>query len=106
MRLQQMRNLFRLVLVVLTVTFSTAAPHAQQSPRGGALSLDAFVERVTKVESSVTTQMGAYHPVVEVYLQHLAASNPAVGPVPTRDDYFLGQFEGKDRPNMTPLNQG
>ena len=29
-----------------------------------------------------------------------------VGTVPTRDDYYLGQFDSKERPNLSPLSTG
>src|SRR5437868_1999929 len=103
-----MRNLFRPALVLLGLIVLGAAPRAQQAaaPANAALSLDAFVERLSKVEAALPPRMATYHPVVEVYLQHLVAADPALGPVPTKDDYFLGQFEGKDRPDVLPLNAG
>ena len=103
-----MRNSFRPALVVLGLMVLGAAPRAQQVPATGSstTSLDGFVERLSKVEAALPARMGSYHPVVEVYLQHLLAGDPAIGPVPVRDDYFLGQFDGKDRPDVVPLNAG
>src|SRR6266511_2542379 len=101
-----MGNVLRIVVVVLTLLVLTAAPHAQQQPAGSgsALSLDAFIDRLTKAESALTTRMGTHHPIVEVYLQNLVAQDPKLGAAPVRDDYFLGQFEGKDRPDMAALS--
>ncbi len=86
----------------------SAAPRAQQAPATGSstMSLDGFVERLSKVEATLPPRLATYHPVVEVYLQHLVAGDPALGPVPTKDDYFLGQFDGKDRPDVLPLSAG
>lgn len=102
-----MRNLSRIGLVALSLIVLSAAPRAQQLPPAGgsAMSMDAFIDRLTKAESTLTAGMGTYHPLVEVYLQHLAP-DPTVGSVPTRDDYFLGQFDGKDRLNLSPLSAG
>jgi hypothetical protein len=102
-----MRNLIRPGVVVLALMMLSAAPRAQELPAGAStMSLDGFVDRVTKVEAALPSRMGNYHPVVEVYLQHLVAGDPALGPVPTRDDYFLGQFDGKERPDVTALDAG
>lgn len=103
----QLRNLSLVGLVLLSLIVLSRAPHAQQLPPGGgaAMSMDEFVDRLTKAESTLTAHMGAYHPVVEVYIQNLAP-DPTLGTVPTRDDYFLGQFEAKEGPNATPLSPG
>src|SRR5688500_15808772 len=101
-----MRNFFKIVLVVSSVFLLSPDPQAQQVPPSGpALSLDEFIDRLTKAEAALTARLGDYHPVVEVYLQNLAP-DPKVGTVPVRDDYFLGQFEGKEGPDATPLSPG
>lgn len=101
-----MGNLFRNVAVVAGVLAVTAAPHAQQPPAAsGAVSIDDFVERLMKAESALMGRLGSYHPVVEIYLQSLLP-DPQVGAVPTRDDYFLGQFDGANGPAATPLSAG
>ena len=86
------------------ILLGAAAPRAQQAPPEGAsaASLDDVVERLTKAESALATRMAAYRPVVEVYLQHLVPDQ-TVGAAPTRDDYFLGQFDGRDRLDLSPL---
>src|SRR5688572_17949716 len=104
-----MRKLPPICLVLLTLFVLTAAPHAQQAPpaTSATVSLDAVLDRVTKAESTLTAKMATYKPVVEVYLQNLIAQDPALGAAPTRDDYFLGQFEGKgnnERPGLAALN--
>jgi hypothetical protein len=92
---------------VLGLLVLSAGPRAQQqSPAVGAgLSIEAFVDRFTKAESTLTERMATYHPLVEVYFQHLAP-DPTVGTVPTGDDYFIGQFDNKDRFNLSPLTAG
>lgn len=99
-----MRILPRSSLIALGLLVLSPAPDAQQLPSSGgaAISMDALVDRLTKAESALTARMSAYRPVVEVYLQHLVP-DAKVGAVPRRDDYFLGQFDGNDGPNLTPL---
>lgn len=103
-----MRNVIRSIgCVLLGLMILSAAPRAQDLPTSGStMSLDGFIDRLAKVEAALPARMGSFHPVVEVYLQHLMAADPASGPIPIRDDYFLGQFDGKDRPDMQPLNAG
>ncbi len=99
-----MGHFFRVVAVVAGVVALAAVSHAQQtSSEAGTASMDAFVERMIQAESALMGRLGNYHPVVEVYLQNLLP-DPQVGAVPTRDDYFLGQFDGSDGPAATPLN--
>ena len=101
-----MRYVSRIVLVVLSlIALALApAPRAQQPAAAGVtMSVDELVDRITKAEAALTARMRAYHPLVEVYIQNLAP-DPKLGTVPTHDDYFLGQFDGKDGPNLTPLS--
>lgn len=99
-----MRTLPRIGLVVLSMIVLSPAPHAQQLPPSGgsAMPMEAFIDRLTKAESELTARMATYHPVAEVYIQNLAR-DPRVGSAPTRDDYFLGQFDSKNGPNLTSL---
>ena len=102
-----MRSLIRPALVVLALLAVSAAPRAQQTPAASAAaSLDGVIDRLAQAEAALPARMATFHPVVEVYLQHLVANDPALGPVPTSDDYFLGQFEGKERPDVMPLSAG
>jgi hypothetical protein len=95
-----MRNLIR-VSIALALLFWAMTLHAQSQ---GTLTLDVVVDRINKAESAVTARMRAYHPIAEIYIQTLAP-DPKLGTVPTHDEYFLGQFDGKDGPNLTPLSQ-
>jgi hypothetical protein len=101
------RVLSRIGLVVLGSLALSAAPRTQQlTPAGGSeMSMDAFVDLLTTNESTLTTRMGTYRPVVEVYLQHLEP-DPSIGAVPTRDDYFLGLglFDGEEQRDLSPMN--
>jgi hypothetical protein len=100
-----MKSLLRIVFVLASLTIVSAAPHAQQPPpsTGTVVQVSELVDRITKAEAALTSRMRAYHPIVEVYVQNLAPDE-RLGTVPTHDDYFLGQFDGKDGPNLTPLS--
>jgi len=67
-----------------------------------ALSIEQVADRITAAESALTARLRAFHPLVEVYLQNLAPDDK-LG-VPIHDEYFLGQFEWKDGPKLTPLS--
>ncbi len=67
------------------------------------VTLDVVVDRINKAESALTARMRAYHPIAEIYIQTLAP-DPKLGTVPTHDDYFLGQFDGREGPSLTPLS--
>jgi hypothetical protein len=103
-----MRHLTRIAAASLVVLVTATAAETQQPPSGSAaLSLDQFIDRMIAAEAALMGRLGDYQPVVEIYLQSLAASaDPKLGPVPTKDDYFLGQFDGTDGPDATPLAQG
>ncbi len=102
-----MRYLLRIVLVGVSLIVCSPAPRAQQPPEGGGggatMSVDELVDRMAKAESALMSRMRAYHPLVEVYVQVLAPDSK-LGTVPTKDEYFLGQFDGKDGPDLTPLS--
>ena len=99
--------LLRFSLVAFGLVVLNAAPYAQQPPpaAGPATSVDAVVDRFTKAESTLTGRMADYHPLVEVYFQHLVP-DPTIAAAPTRDDYYLGQFDSTDRPRLSPLTSG
>jgi len=101
-----MRHYARVLIAAAGVLVVAASPHAQQ-PSAGVVSLDQAVARMMRSEAALMDRLGDYNPVVEVYLQNLvAAADPKLGSVPTRDDYFLGQFDGTGGPAATPLAQG
>src|SRR6266852_2930074 len=99
-----MRYVSRFVLVVLSLLLLAPVPRAQPPAAAGVtMSVDELVDRITKAEAALTARMRAYHPLVEVYIQNLAP-DPKLGTVPTHDDYFLGQFDGKDGPDLVALS--
>jgi len=102
-----MHRSLRAVFVIVCLLALRAAPAAQQAPPAGAspLTLDQAVDRFIATESALASRLAAYHPRVEVYIQHLAP-DPVVGAVPTRDDYFLGQFNAVEGPGASPLSAG
>jgi peptidase M48-like protein len=80
------------------------APAAAQSA-GTTMSIDEFVNRISRSEAALMARMRAYHPLVEVYVQNLTP-DPRTGTVPIKDEYFLGQFDGQDGPKLTALSPG
>jgi hypothetical protein len=93
---------FRIALAIV-LGLSVTAGAQQAAPGAATAEIDQFVERLIKAESALMGRLGNYHPVVEIYLQNLLP-DPQLGAVPTRDDYFLGQFDGSNGPAATPLN--
>jgi hypothetical protein len=103
-----MRFLTRSGFVAAALLTLAPAPRAQQAPAGTtpagtSLSIEQVADRITASESALTARMRAFHPLVEVYLQTLTPDDK-LGAVPTHDEYFLGQFEWKEGPKLTPLS--
>ena len=99
-----MRYVTRTGFVIASLLALASAAHAQQaSPAGTTLSLEQVADKITASESALTARLRAFHPIVEVYLQNLAPDDK-VGLVPTHDEYFLGQFDWRDGPRLTPLS--
>ena len=99
-----MRHVTRIGLVLVGLLLLAPAPRAQQAPPAGtALTMEAVADRITASESALVARLGAFHPIVEVYLQNLTPDEK-VGAVPTHDEYFLGQFDWRDGPKLTPLS--
>src|SRR3954464_8136857 len=94
-----MRFRITLALAMAAATFTTA--RGQETPK--TVTVDEIVERITRSETAVLTRMKAFHPLVEAYIQNLAPDDQ-LGPVPTQDEYFLGQFDFKDGPKLKPLS--
>ena len=99
-----MRHVTRFSLVVAGLALVAAVPRAEQAaPAATAMSVEAIADRITASESALVARLRALHPLVEVYLQKLTEDDKA-GAVPTHDEYFLGQFEWRDGPKLTPLS--
>ena len=99
-----MRHVTRLSLVLAGLPLLAAVPRAEQTaPAATTLTVEAIADRITASESALIARLRAFHPLVEVYLQNLT-EDEKTGAVPTRDEYFLGQFDWKDGPKLTPLS--
>lgn len=98
-----MRYLVKVTLALALLFYAMSFLHAQEPQPAATVTIESVVDKVNKAESALTARLRAYHPIVEVYIQTLAP-DAKLGTVPTRDDYFLGQYEGKDGPNLTPLS--
>lgn len=67
--------------------------HAQQPGQpASTMTIEEVAERIFKTESAVAVRLRARTPIVEVYVQFLEP-HPQLGTVPSRDEYFMGQFE-------------
>jgi len=99
-----MRHVTRFSLAVAGLVLLGAIPRAEQAPPAGTtMTLEAVADRITASESALVARLRAFHPLVEVYLQNLAQDD-TLGAVPTHDEYFLGQFDWRDGPKLTPLS--
>ncbi len=99
-----MRYLTRIGLTILTTGMAMGGAARAQQPEGSVtLTLDQIADKITASESAVLSRMRAYHPLVEVYLQNLAADEK-LGTVPEHDEYFLGQFDWREGPRLIPLS--
>jgi hypothetical protein len=81
-----------------------AAPRAQEAPPAATtMSIQQIADKITASESALTARLRAFHPLVEVYLQNLTPDEK-LGAIPIHDEYFLGQFEWREGPRLTPLS--
>ncbi len=97
-----MGPLNRLAIIAFVFLALAAAPRAQTPSTAAPASLESVVDRIAKAESALTSKMSTFHPVAEVYLQNLVFDRK-VGGVPTRDDYYLGQFDRGGKTTLPPL---
>lgn len=86
-----MRSIYAIFLIGLLST-TTIATDQQPAPSTGKLTVEEVAASVMRTESGVTARMGAFKPIVEIYVQHVEP-HQQLGTVPVRDEYFLGQFE-------------
>lgn len=82
-------------LLVLTVTVTAA--HSQQP---SSITIDELASRIAKSETALADRLKSIKPIMEVYAQY-ADPHPTLGTVPSRDEYFLGQFDWSDRGGPT-----
>ena len=92
-----------LAFFVFAAPFARAQP-SPEPPAGGRISIDDVVSRMNQSERAVIVRMRMYQPLLEVYIQNVALDEQ-LGWVPTRDDYFLGQFHLGDVPTLRPIGQ-
>ena len=98
------RALCRTAVFALSMLIGTESPRAQQPAAGNsAQSVEAIIDRLSKAEATLTSRIGTFHPVGEVYIQNLLF-DPKLGGVPIRDDYYLGQFDSTTSPKLPPLS--
>jgi Peptidase family M48 len=94
------------IAVLLAVLSITPPSLRAQSlaPRGDELNVADIIDRMNRSETALFARLKMYHPLVEAYIQHLAADEQ-LGWVPVKDDYFLGQLEFAEKPRLRPLGE-
>jgi hypothetical protein len=73
-------------------TSASTAPAPTPSALPQPTTMDQVVDRFIEREHSLMKALSTRTPVVETYLQNLAA-DPQLGPVPSADHYFLGRMD-------------
>src|ERR1043166_3669293 len=69
---------------------STSVP--AQTAQAAPTTLDQVVDRTLEREQALIKLLGERTPLIETYLQNLQ-NDPAAGPVPVADHYFLGRLD-------------
>ena len=83
--------------VLASAVFAASTAHAQaadqtaQTGGRGQVKVDDIIDRMIEGERALLVRLRTFHPLIEVYIQHLAPDETR-GWVPTDDSYFLGQF--------------
>src|SRR5438128_2387805 len=91
--------------LTLVLCSSPLAARAQETAARGTIAVSDVVTRMIDNEKALIDRMRDYHPLIEVYVQHVVP-DAQLGWTPTADDYFLGQFGlDDDRPRFKALNQ-
>jgi hypothetical protein len=80
------------------------APQPAKPAGRGLINLEDILDRMSQSERAVLVRLRTYQPLVEVYIQNVAADD-ARGWVPTDDNYFLGQFHLDDSPTLRPVGR-
>lgn len=92
------------VVLLLLAGVAAAGPlHAQEPPATEQPVVDEIISRMRQSESSLISNMRAWRPVIEVYIQNLEP-HAELGFVPSQDTYFLGRFDWDDGPKMQRLS--
>ena len=95
-----------LCATLLATAVATGPSPAAQSPEPAAkaeLKIADVVDLMNKSEAALVVRMGMYHPLVEVYIQNVVPDEQ-YGWTPTRDEYFLGQFDLGETPRLRPIS--
>ena len=88
-----MRRLLLVVPLLLAATLTTNA-RSQQT-----ISIEQLTDRILKGEAALAARLQTFTPIMEVYAQYVAP-HEALGTVPVKDEYLLGQFDWQ--PNFGP----
>jgi hypothetical protein len=100
-----MKNIIARALIVGGIAIGVIGVKAQTADPSQAtpeLTVEGVAARVATSELAVIARMRALQPIVEVYIQNM---DEKLGTIPTRDEYFLGQFRWNDTsgPQLLPL---
>src|SRR6185295_17754366 len=94
-----------LAAVPLTLALLPVPAHAQPANSTSTIAIEDVIARMNENEKALAVRMAMYHPLVEVYLQHVVPDEQ-LGWTPVADDYFLGQFDlADDKPRFKALSQ-
>ena len=99
-----MRYIFVTAAALVLVSSSLSArDHADDA--GSTIAIDDIVARMNDNEKAMIDRLRTYHPLIEVYIQHVVP-DPQLGWTPQNDDYLLGQFDmsGKE-PRFKELSE-
>src|SRR5258705_5195749 len=93
-----------LAAVTLTLALSPAPAHAQPADGTSTIAIDDVIARMNDNEKALAQRMAMYHPLLEVYIQHVVPDEQ-LGWTPVADDYFLGHVTLPDKPQFKALTQ-
>jgi len=98
-----MRRTLPTILLLTLATWPPPARAQAPDPAGRAeVTVESIVDRMNEAESALIVRMRMYHPLVEVYIQNLRPDDTFAW-APVDDDYFLGQFELRDKARLRPI---
>jgi hypothetical protein len=102
----QSRHVLKWIACTAVYLLLASSSEAQQAPVQTTINRDDAIERTVRAESAIAARMRGFHPIVEVYIQNLAASEQ-LGTIPVKDEYFLGQFDWAEGqgPRLEPMSQ-
>jgi peptidase M48-like protein len=96
--------LISLALMASTARAQGVEQTAQTANRGGQVTVEEIIDRMSQAERGLLTRLKTYHPLIEVYIQNLAPDE-ARGWVPTDDNYILGQFHFDQAPTLRQIGR-